>query len=121
MKIKKRKQNKKQDKKENKKEQETESAKLLKTIQEEMQISQVGFFDIHAICKREHLQIPKYDFLFDAIQKAGHKVARTHFSLNGIRTTMSEKEVIEAVNHVSDLTPYPACTTVSPIDKGNFN
>lgn len=75
----------------------TESEKLLKTIQEEMHISQVGFFDIHAICKREHLQIPKYELLFDAIKKAGHKVARTHFSLNGIRTTMSEKELIETI------------------------
>ncbi len=84
----------KQDKRNNKNEQETESEKLLKTIQKEMHISQVGFFDIHAICKREKLQIPKYDLLFDAIKKAGHQVARTHFSLNGIRTTIEEKELI---------------------------
>ncbi|MBI5072237.1 hypothetical protein HZA99_00295 [Candidatus Woesearchaeota archaeon] len=79
---------------------ETESEKLLKTIQGEMIIPQVGFFDIHAICKREKLQIPKYEILFGAIQKAGHKVARTHFSLNGIRTTMEEKELIETIQKI---------------------
>lgn len=76
---------------------EGESKKLLTIIQEEMTIPQIGFFDIHAMCKRERLQIPKYDLLFEEIKKAGHKVTRTHFSLNGIKTTMGEKEVIEII------------------------
>ncbi len=77
-----------------------ETKKILKQIQEEMNISQVGFFDIHAICKRERIQIPRYTLLFQEIKKAGHKVARTHFSLNGIRTTMREEELIEIIKKI---------------------
>lgn len=78
----------------------TESFKLLSAIQQEMHITQVGFFDIHAICKREGIQIPKYDLLFEKIKKSGCPVARTHFSLSGIRTLMSEEQLIITIKEI---------------------
>ncbi len=74
---------------------EKETRKFLDIIKEEAKIQQVGFHEIHALCKKNRIQIPQYTPLMKAIKDAGHNVARTHFSLNGMRTTMNEHELVE--------------------------
>lgn len=77
-----------------------ETEKFLQIIKKEAAIPSVGFYDIHAVCKKNHLEIPKYEPLLAAIEKAGYAVARTHFSLNGIRTLMGESELIETMKEI---------------------
>ncbi len=77
--------------------QEEETEKFLNIIKEETKIEQVGFHEIHALCKKNKLHIPQYLPLMKAIKDAGHKVARTHFSVNGMRSTISEKELLEII------------------------
>lgn len=76
---------------------EEETNKFMDIIKEEAKIEQVGFHEIHALCKKNKLHIPQYTPLMKAIEKAGYKVARTHFSLNGIRSTISEKELLSII------------------------
>lgn len=74
-----------------------ESAAFLELIKKEAAIQTVGFYDIHAFCKKYHLAIPRTAALMDAIKKAGFLVARTHFSDVGIRTTIGEEELIQII------------------------
>ncbi len=71
--------------------------KFFNIILQEAEIDTVGFYDIHALCKKNHLMIPKYSVLMDAIQKKGHIVTRTHFTDTGLRTTMKEEEITEII------------------------
>jgi len=69
------------------------SEPFLDIIKNEMTIDQLGFYDIHAICRELKIQVPQYEKLFNAIKNSGYKVARTHFSLEGIRSTINEEEL----------------------------
>ncbi len=68
--------------------------KFLDTIQEESKINIVGFHDLHALCKKNKLEVPRFEPLFKKIMKK-HKLARTHFSDYGIRSDISEKELVK--------------------------
>ena len=81
----------------NMKTEEEETKKFLDIIKEEAKIEQVGFHEIHALCKRNKLQIPQYLPLMKAIKSTGHNITRTHFSLNGMRSTIAEKELLEII------------------------
>ena len=70
---------------------------LLKTIGEEAQIDTLGFYNIHKICKRLKVKIPKTDFLIKAIRKKGFKAARTHFTEKGIRSDVSFRGLVSLV------------------------
>lgn len=74
--------------------------KFFNVIKEEALIDSIGFYDIHALCKKNQLMIPKYDVLMDAIQKKGHTVTRTHFADTGLRTTISEEELVEILTNL---------------------
>ncbi len=80
---------------------EEETTKFLDIIKEEAGIEQIGFHEIHALCKKNKLHIPQYLPLIKAIKDAGHNVARTHFSLNGMRSTISEKELLEIIRKLN--------------------
>ncbi len=65
--------------------------KLLDDIYCEASVDSVGFYDIHALCKRNKLkEIPKIDVLIANLKKKGYKAARTHFSGHGVRTDADE-------------------------------
>jgi tRNA G26 N,N-dimethylase Trm1 len=74
-----------------------ENQKLLDTIKEESKIKTVGFYDIHAICKRNKKQIPKTDDLIQKIKEKGYKVAKTHFRENSLRTDIGVNEFTELI------------------------
>lgn len=68
---------------------------FLGRIKNESKIERVGFFDVHAICKRKKLKVRhKIDDLVKKIRKKGFKAERTHFSGNGVRTEMPLKQFI---------------------------
>lgn len=81
---------------------EEETSKFLDIIKKEATIEQVGFYEIHALCKKNKLHIPQYAPLMKAIETAGHNVARTHFSLNGMRSTISENELLEIIKNLKN-------------------
>ena len=66
------------------------------TIMNESNVDVVGFYDIHNFCKKNKLKIPKMDVLIDRICKK-YKVSRTHFSPYGLRSTISEKDLIKVI------------------------
>ena len=66
---------------------------LLERIYEECAIQTVGFYDIPVLCKRLKTCVPPFAALLDLLKKKGHKASRTHFALQGIRTTASLKEM----------------------------
>jgi len=78
-----------------------ESQRFLDVLKKEMTIQHLGFYDIHALCKEEHVQIPRYDRLFAAIEKTGNAVTRTHFSLEGITSTIGEQALREIIKSLS--------------------
>ena len=64
---------------------------LLAVIAAEAKIPVVGFYDIHALCKQlKTKSIPKTEELIKKIKAQRYKVAKTHFSPVGLRTTMPE-------------------------------
>jgi tRNA (guanine26-N2/guanine27-N2)-dimethyltransferase len=74
---------------------------FFKIIKEEAEIDTVGFYDIHALCKKNHIMIPKHHAVMDAIRKKGYAVARTHFSDTGLRTAMKEEELLKIIKILS--------------------
>jgi len=68
-----------------------ESEKLLRIIDEELDI--LGFHDIHRICEKMKITVPKYELLMNKIKERGHRVSRTHFSGFGIKSDISREEI----------------------------
>jgi len=75
-------------------------SKFLSLIKQESRINIVGFFDIHKLCKKLKITVPKKSGIIKNIRKLGYKAAETHFSLNSIKSDISEKEIIKILrNH----------------------
>jgi len=76
--------------------------KVLQTIAEEAQIEQLGYFHVHALCKKLKVNVPNNKPLFEAVQKKGYKISRTHIALVGVRTNMPEEEFMEVIKSISN-------------------
>ena len=64
-----------------------ELIKFLRIIKDESHINTIGFYDIHAIVKRNKIKtIPKKLELINKIKNLGSKASETHFNNNGIRS-----------------------------------
>ncbi|MBR9676177.1 hypothetical protein GOV05_04155 [Candidatus Woesearchaeota archaeon] len=68
---------------------------FLKTLLSEEEVGVVGFFDIHKLAKNNRLEIPRFEKLIEDIKKEGFKVSRTHFNEYGLKTNISEKQLIK--------------------------
>ncbi len=79
---------------------EKETEKFLETIKKEVSIEQVGFYDIHALCKKNKIAIPQYIPLMEAIKNAGYDAARTHFSVNGIKSAIDEETLLKLMQEL---------------------
>ena len=75
-------------------------ARFLQTIRDESKLDTVGFHDIHNICKRNKLEVPKFEQIFDEIKKKKHEAAKTHFSGFGIRSAIKEPELIKILKKI---------------------
>ncbi len=78
---------------------EKETSQLLSVLSSEAEIQAVGFYDVHALCKQLHRQVPKFDLVLQRTRSKGYPASRTHFSMTSIRTTMPELEFIELLRN----------------------
>ncbi|MFH2028262.1 MAG: tRNA (guanine(26)-N(2))-dimethyltransferase [Nanoarchaeota archaeon] len=73
-----------------------ENDKFLNIILQESKINNVGFYDIHAIAKRERFKnMPRKFELIAKINKLGFKASETHFSPEAIRSDIGYKELLK--------------------------
>lgn len=71
-------------------------SKFLEILQKESHITQ-SFYDLHQICKKNHLEIPRREKLFEELKKKGHKAERTHFEPTGFKTDAKYKELLNII------------------------
>ena len=69
--------------------------KFVEMLKSEAMIRTMFFFDVHQICKKNIMRIPKKSLILDRIRSKGFKAAETHFSVQGIKTDMPEDDLIE--------------------------
>jgi tRNA (guanine26-N2/guanine27-N2)-dimethyltransferase len=55
------------------------------------------YYDIHSLCDKLSIQIPKLEHIIDYLEKNGFKVTRTHFKPTAIRTTATIGELKDAL------------------------
>lgn len=70
--------------------------KFLEQLLEESKIDSPLFHPIHAYCKEMKSPVPKFEKIMKNIEKLA-PVCRTHFALDGIRTTLSKQEVLNQI------------------------
>lgn len=69
-----------------------EEQKFLDILKEESMHDVLGFYDLHAIARRDKRDLPKMEVALKRL-----KGVRTHFDLNGVKTEKSFSEVMEAL------------------------
>jgi tRNA (guanine26-N2/guanine27-N2)-dimethyltransferase len=73
-----------------------EHAAFLNLLKGEAAINAPFFYDTHFFSKKLSIrQVPKRDAIIARIKKAGYKASRTHFSREGIRTTMPHQKFVK--------------------------
>lgn len=72
-----------------------DAARLLAIIAKESEIETIGFYDIHAICKKMKIEAIKKELIMKKIKSLGHKSAETHFARNGLRSDIGFEEMKE--------------------------
>ncbi len=75
--------------------------KFLQLIEEESRIDSIGFHDVHALCKKLHSQVPKFDSIYEELKTRKLEFSRTHFSEHGIRCNISENDMLEIIKKVT--------------------
>lgn len=76
---------------------------LLTLMLNESKSDQVGFYDIHHIAKKHQTGfVPKFDQLFDELNKKGYNASRTHVSLYGIKTTCPFNSLVEIIKELKN-------------------
>ena len=60
--------------------------KFVNMVAEESRINSLGFYDVHAMCRKFRQNSPKLESVISKLEKSGYVASRTHFSPNGIRT-----------------------------------
>ncbi len=75
----------------------SDEKKLLYRISKEATSHSIGFFDVHAECKRLHISVPSFAKIIHLIEKKGYVVAQTHFSPTGLRTTLPKEEFVQVL------------------------
>ena len=72
----------------------SETEDFMQSLLEESEIGTFGFYDIHALSSELKLrETPSYKSVAKRIKEKG-SICKTHFSENGFKTTLSEKEVL---------------------------
>jgi tRNA (guanine26-N2/guanine27-N2)-dimethyltransferase len=58
------------------------------------------YYDIHKLCQKHRLNIPKFEILQNKLRYKGYTADRTHFSYKGIKTDTRLKELIEIISKI---------------------
>ena len=77
-----------------------ELTSFLETLHKESAIQEL-FYDLHQICKKNHLEIPKRDELFKELKKRGYKAEKTHHELTGLRSNVNYEELLDIIKGLS--------------------
>ena len=56
------------------------------------------YYDVHKICKKHNLKIPKFTILQDKLKKKKYLVERTHFCETGIKTNAGLEELVKIIS-----------------------
>lgn len=56
------------------------------------------YYDVHKICQKHRLKIPKFLTLQEVLKERGYTAERTHFSDKGIKTDASLKDLIDLIH-----------------------
>lgn len=56
------------------------------------------YYDVHKVCQKHGLKIPKFKILQERLRENGYKTERTHFSNNGIKTEAPLKDLIKVIS-----------------------
>jgi len=73
---------------------------FLRIIEKESKENIIGFYDIHKICKRNKLKVPKTDLLVKEIKKNDFKISRTHFSPIGIKSDIKLDKLVKLIRKI---------------------
>jgi tRNA (guanine26-N2/guanine27-N2)-dimethyltransferase len=76
-----------------------DSRKFLEKIHGEAEII-TPYYDIHELCSKHKLQVPKRKDVIDTIRERGYPVSRTHFSDTGLRTDAPIEDVKEVIKNL---------------------
>lgn len=68
----------------------------LNIIKDEAMIDNIGFYDVHAMCKKLKIKTPNMDKIVETVKSKGYKISYTHFSRYGLRSNI-EKEKFEKI------------------------
>jgi tRNA (guanine26-N2/guanine27-N2)-dimethyltransferase len=60
------------------------------------------YYDIHRICQKHKLGIPKFSLVQDKLREGGYIADRTHFSVNGIKTDATLENIIEIIKKIQN-------------------
>jgi tRNA (guanine26-N2/guanine27-N2)-dimethyltransferase len=77
------------------------SRKLLEKIHSEAEIV-TPFYDIHELCSKHKLQVPKRRDVFEALEDTGYPVSLTHFSDTGVRTDAPLDDLLSILNQLNE-------------------
>jgi len=55
------------------------------------------FYDVHKLCQKHRLKIPKFKILQNGLRNKSYTAERTHFSNKGIKTDASLKDLIKII------------------------
>lgn len=74
--------------------------KFISIIKNESKLNVIGFYDVHKLCKRNKLKIPKRELIIKRIRNSGYKVSETHFNPNGLKSNIGEKGLIRILKNL---------------------
>ena len=75
-------------------------ARILEEMNEECDLMEYPYIDLHALCDLQNLTPPKNRDVIEYLKNAGHRVARTHFRPTAIRTDASITDVKTALSEL---------------------
>ena len=78
-----------------------DSKELLKKVDGEAEIV-TPFYDIHELCSKHKLQVPKKIDVFKALKDKGYPVSFTHFSDTGVRTDAPLDDLLSILKQLNE-------------------
>ncbi|MBW6461943.1 MAG: tRNA (guanine(10)-N(2))-dimethyltransferase [DPANN group archaeon] len=69
---------------------------FLELLKKESHITQ-PFYDLHQICKKNHLEIPKREKLFEELKNQGYKAEKTHHEPTGFKSDVEYEKLLEII------------------------
>jgi tRNA (guanine26-N2/guanine27-N2)-dimethyltransferase len=78
-----------------------DSEEILEKIHGEAEIV-TPFYDIHELCSKHKLQVPKRKDVFEALEDTGYPVSLTHFSDTGVRTDAPLDDLLSILKQLNE-------------------